>query len=60
MHWEYKTVTSSAGCDEIQLNDYGSIGWELINCFKVTLGFYYVFKRPKAEQEEWIEMEHQG
>ena len=46
MKWEYKQVdVTESNLNNINLNSFGSAGWELVSVTKTSKGYRYTFKR---------------
>ena len=47
MKWEYKQVdVTESNLNNINLDSFGSAGWELVSVTKTSKGYRYTFKRP--------------
>ena len=47
MKWEYRQVdVTENNLNNINLDSFGSAGWELVSVTKTSKGYRYTFKRP--------------
>ena len=47
MIWEYRQVdVTESNLNNINLDSFGSSGWELVSVIKTSKGYRYTFKRP--------------